>query len=65
MSKAVKNIIVRVIKNRMAAGEQFEDIIKDYPKLTEAEIAEIKESLDIQKNDNIKNMIQNDTPIYV
>lgn len=45
MSKAVKNIIVRVIRNRMAAGEQFEDIIKDYPKLTEADIAEIKEAL--------------------
>ena len=47
MSKAVKNIIVRVIRNRMAAGEQFEDIIKDYPKLTEAEIAEIKDALEI------------------
>lgn len=45
MSRAVKNIIVRVIKNRMAAGEQFEDIIKDYPKLTDQEITEIKEAL--------------------
>ena len=47
MSKAVKNIIVRVIRNRMAAGEQFEDIIKDYPKLTQDEIAEIKKALTI------------------
>lgn len=45
MSRAVKNIIVRVIKNRMAAGEQFEDIIKDYPRLTDQEINEIKEAL--------------------
>ena len=43
----VKNIIVRVIKNRMAAGEQFEDIIKDYPRLTQDEIAEIKKALTI------------------
>ena len=34
MSKAVKNIIVRVVKNRMAAGEAFEEIIKNYPRLT-------------------------------
>lgn len=47
MSKAVKNIIVRVIRNRMAAGEQFEDIIKDYPKLTQDEIAEIEKALTI------------------
>ena len=47
MSRAVKNIIVRVIRNRMAAGEQFADIIKDYPKLTQDEIAEIKKALTI------------------
>ena len=47
MSRAVKNIIVRVIKNRMAAGEQFDDIIKDYPRLTQDEIAEIKKALTI------------------
>lgn len=47
MSRSVKNIIVRVIRNRMAAGEQFEDIIKDYPKLTQDEIAEIKKALTI------------------
>ena len=45
MSKAVKNIVVRVVKNRMSAGEQFDDIIKDYPRLTQDEIAEIKEAL--------------------
>lgn len=47
MSKAVKNIIVRVIRNRMAAGEEFDDIIKDYPRLTQDEITEIKEALTI------------------
>ena len=47
MSKAVKNIIVRVIRNRMTAGEEFDVIIKDYPRLTQDEIAEIKEALTI------------------
>ena len=41
MNNAVKNIIVRVVKNRMAAGETFKDIVKNYPKLTKEEIAEI------------------------
>ncbi len=45
MSKAVKNIIIRVVKNRMAAGETFEEIIKSYPRLTKDEIKEIKEEL--------------------
>lgn len=45
MSNAVKNIIVRVVKNKMAAGEKFEDIIKLYPRLTKDEIEEIREKL--------------------
>lgn len=43
MSNALKNIVLRVIKRRMASGETFEEIIADYPKLTEEEIAELKE----------------------
>lgn len=45
MSNLVKNILIRVVKNRMAAGETFEDIIKSYPKLTKAEIKEIEEAV--------------------
>ncbi len=45
MSNLVKNIVIRVVKNRMAAGATFEDIIKSYPKLTKAEIKEIKEAV--------------------
>lgn len=44
MSNVVKNIVIRAIKNRLAAGEKFEDIINGYPKLTKAEIKEIKEA---------------------
>lgn len=43
MSKIMKNIVIRVVKSRMAEGEKFEDIIKGYPRLTKDEIAEIKE----------------------
>ncbi len=46
MNNAVKNIIVRVVKNRMAAGETFKDIVKNYPKLTKEEIAEIKKEIE-------------------
>lgn len=45
MSKLVKNIMVRAIKNRMAVGETFEDIVKDYPRLTKSEISELKKAL--------------------
>lgn len=45
MSNAGKNIMVRAVKNRMAAGEKFEDIMKSYPRLTETEIEEIKKEL--------------------
>lgn len=47
MSKSMLKIYTRVFKKRMAAGEQFEDIIKDYPRLTADEIAEIKKALTI------------------
>ena len=45
MSNAVKNIMLRTIGKRLHAGESFEDIIKSYPKLTKAEIEEIKKEL--------------------
>ena len=40
-------IYTRVFKRRMDAGESFEDIIQDYPKLTEDEIADIRDALEI------------------
>ncbi|MEE0918684.1 MAG: antitoxin [Lachnospiraceae bacterium] len=45
MSKSMLKIYTRVFKRRMDAGESFEDIIQDYPKLTEKEVAELKEAL--------------------
>lgn len=45
MSKVVKNIMLRVIRRRMVEGESVEDILADYPKLTEDEKSELKEAL--------------------
>ena len=45
MSKSAKKLMIRVINNRMAAGETFDEIIADYPKLTPEEIAELKEAV--------------------
>ena len=46
MSKAVKNIMVRVIRRRMEAGEDIEDILKSYSKLTPEEKKEEFQSAD-------------------
>ena len=45
MSKVVKNIMLRVIRKRMAEGETVEEILADYPKLTEEEKQELTEAL--------------------
>ena len=45
MSNASKNIMVRVIKRRMADGENLADILESYPKLTEEEKQELREAV--------------------
>lgn len=45
MSKVIKNIMVRVITKRMSAGETFDEIIADYPKLTDEEVEELREAV--------------------
>lgn len=45
MNSAVKNVMIRAISKRLEAGEKFEDIIKNYPRLTKKEIEEIKKEL--------------------
>ena len=45
MTKSAKNIMVRVINSRLKKGETFEEIIADYPKLTESEIKELREAV--------------------
>ena len=45
MSNSAKNIMLRVIHRRMAEGEEFEDILAGYPKLTDAEKEELREAV--------------------
>ncbi len=45
MSNSAKNIMLRVIRRRMAGGEEFEDILAGYPKLTDAEKEELREAV--------------------
>ena len=45
MSNASKNIMVRVIKRRMADGENLDDILESYPRLTEEEKQELREAV--------------------
>nr|DAN06756.1 MAG TPA: Protein of unknown function (DUF433) [Caudoviricetes sp.] len=45
MSNAAKNIMLRVIRRRMAEGEELEDILASYPKLTDAEKEELRAAI--------------------
>lgn len=45
MSNSAKNIMLRVIRRRMAEGEEFDDILAGYPKLTDAEKEELREAV--------------------
>ncbi len=47
MINALLNIFIRVISRRLDAGEDFDEIITSYPKLSEEDIAIIKERLGI------------------
>lgn len=45
MSNAAKNIMLRVIRRRMEEGEELEDILASYPKLTDAEKEELRAAI--------------------
>ena len=45
MNKIVKNLMIRVIKEKMKTGLTFDEVIAEYPKLTTTEIAELKEAI--------------------
>lgn len=40
-------IACRTIKRRMDAGETFDDIIKDYPRMTAEQVGEIRKELSV------------------
>ena len=45
MRKKKKNIMLRVIRRRMTEGEELEDILAGYPKLTDAEKEELRKAV--------------------
>ena len=45
MSNSAKNIMLRVIRRRMAEGEELEDILAGYSKLTDAEKEELRAAI--------------------
>ena len=45
MNKIVKNLMIRVIKEKMKTGLTFDEVVAEYPKLTTTEIAELKEAI--------------------
>lgn len=42
-------IACRTIKRRLDAGEAFDDVVKEYPKITVDQISEIKKELEINE----------------
>lgn len=47
MNSARLNIFVRAIKIKLDRGEKIEDILASYVKLTEEEIGEIRDNLEL------------------
>lgn len=47
MSNAKLKLMVSVFRRRMEAGETFEEILADYPKLTENDIVQLRAALGI------------------
>ena len=45
MSNAKLKLMVSVFSRRIIAGETFEEVAADYPKLTEADLEQIREAL--------------------
>ena len=58
MSNAAKNIMLRVIRRRMAEGEELEDILAGYPKLTDAEKEELRAAITDQSLSALYQKIQ-------
>lgn len=49
MTMAMK-LLCRVIRRRLSAGERWETILMDYPKLTQSEQAQIRAEFPAQSN---------------
>lgn len=43
--KTALKLLCRVVRRRLAGGEDLEKILKDYPRLTEAELGQLRTAL--------------------
>ena len=44
---AMQKIVARVIQRRLGAGESWDQVVADYPKLTDDDLAQIKEYIGV------------------
>ena len=51
ISTTVKSIMLRVIEKRLLAGERFEEIIRSYPRLSDADKEELKQELGVNQKE--------------
>ena len=58
MSNSAKNIMLRVIRRRMTEGEELEDILTGYPKLTDAEKEDLRAAITDQSLSALYQKIQ-------
>lgn len=49
MSNAVKNVMLRVIGKRLEKKESLEEILEDYPRLSDDDKEELQKNLDVNK----------------
>lgn len=49
MSGAALNIMIRTVKRRIGDGENLQDILKSYPKLTQEEAGQIADAVSGQE----------------
>lgn len=45
MTIEMRDLMIRVITKRINNGETFDEVIADYPKLTESEIKELRKAI--------------------
>ncbi len=53
MSNAVKNVMLRVISKRLEKKESLEEILEDYPRLSDDDKEELQKELGYEQKDQV------------
>lgn len=51
MNNSALNVFIRVIRRRTESGENIDDILESYPKLSEEEKQEIRSIMEVKNHD--------------